>query len=99
MILDDDTLRKYVSLRGDGTLVVESVLEKLMETDTARLLACVEDNIIETSEGEQIDYMAALKDFYEGSNDEGTDAAVAAYFLIVQNTTIIMQNRGEQYDP
>ena len=63
MRIDDDILSQYVYLRDDGVIVVESILEKQLGNDIDRLLSCVADNIIETDEGEQIDYVKAIKDF------------------------------------
>jgi hypothetical protein len=61
-----DMLERYVYLRDDGALVVQSMLDKTMAFEQRNLLlSCVEDNIWCGRDGERIDYEGAIRDFYE----------------------------------
>lgn len=59
--LKEEDIERYVSLRDDGVLVVESMFRKIAGADERRWISCVEDNIV----NETIDYEGAVKDFYE----------------------------------
>jgi hypothetical protein len=69
MQIDADTLSKYVTLRNDGALEVQSVLYKIMpRTEAKRLISCVEDNIFQDADGEHINYEGAIRDWKGDGN-------------------------------
>jgi len=54
---------RYIYVRHDGALVVESIFKKQFDGDSDLLLSCVEDNISDTGEAEIIDWPAAIRDY------------------------------------
>lgn len=69
-----DDAAEYISLRADGSLVVDSRWEGYMATaheDGKLFLACVEDNIVEVNGVERIRWSGVYANYAESKKMRG----------------------------